>query len=123
ALTTITQHVAVGIAVQVLAHLAQRVERIFQLLLPREAGAQPHRRPLQNLKASALAEKSAQSVHDLGESAVGFTRNNLVGTELVKHLVGDVAQIERVQHSHAEIYGEFQSRLARLGLDTLILRK
>ena len=81
------------------------------------------RQPLQNLKAWALAEKSAQSVHDLGKSAVGFTRNNLVGTELVKHLVGDVAQIERVQHSHAEIDGEFQSRLARLGLEPIVLRK
>ncbi len=52
-----------------------------------------------------------------------LARNDLVGTELVEHLVGDVAEIERVQHAHAKIDGELQSRLAGLGLDALILRK
>ncbi len=41
----------------------------------------------------------------------------------MKHLVSDIAQVQRVQHPHTEIHSEFQSRLAGTGLQAIILRE
>src|SRR5262249_34133288 len=38
-------------------------------------------------------------------------------------ILQSVAGVERVQHAHSEIYGEFQTRLAGSGLDSLLLLK
>ncbi len=52
AFAAMAQHVAIGVAVQVFAYLAQGVERVLQLLplRLRQVGAKRRRRPLQNLK-------------------------------------------------------------------------
>ena len=46
---------------------------------------------------------------------------HFIGTDAVNHLVHDVAQIERVEHAHAEVDGELQAGFSRRRLHTIIL--
>ncbi len=113
----------VRIAVKLLANLGQRVDPDLPLLAL--VGADLLRHPLRQVfvvfERLALAQHGAKRVHRLVEDAVGLALFHLIRTDAVDHLVHDVAEIERIEHAHAEVDRELQSSFARGRLHAVIL--
>ncbi len=69
----------------------------------------------------ALAQHGAERVHGLVEDTVGRALFRLIGTDAEDHLVHDVAQVQRVEHAHAEVHGKLQPGFARGRLHAVVL--
>ncbi len=74
---------------------------------------------LHDVPALAVAEGIGQGLDRVTNHAVRLALVHLKGPHLVHQLVDHVAQVERVEHAHAEVDGELQSRLAAGCLDAV----
>ncbi|MBI4263801.1 MAG: hypothetical protein HY657_05470 [Acidobacteria bacterium] len=106
-------------AVQVVVDLAERVERVAE----RPALAQPPWRALLDFVLLSITHRACEVVHHFVHHAVCLARAHLERTDLVGHVVEDVAEVERAERPHAEVHGELQARLARGGPDAVGLLK
>ena len=113
----------VGIAVKLLADLGQRVDPDLPLLA--FVGADLLRHPLRQVfvifERLALAQHGAKRVHRFVENTVGRALFHFEWTNAEDHLVHDVAQVQRVEHAHAEVHRKLQPRLARGRLHAVVL--
>ena len=113
----------VRIAVKLLADLGQRVHPDLPLLA--FVGADLLRHPFRQVfvvfERLALAQHGAQRVHRFVEDPIGLALFGFIGTDAEDHLVHDVAEIERIEHAHAEVHRELQPGFARGRLHAVIL--
>ena len=78
-------------------------------------------RTLEDFVTLPVLQKIAELIHDCFDCLAGCTRGNLVGPDLVNHVVDHIAQVQRVELAHAEVRGELQARVARCRLDAMVL--
>ena len=109
------------IAIQVIAHLAERVGPVFQRLALREARAERRGQSIEDVGGPTLAQARRQELHALVHDAIGFALTHFERSDLIGHIVHHIAQVERVERGHPEVDRELQPRLARRGLDAVRL--
>ena len=109
------------LAVEVIENLAQRVADSFELVVLGQAARNPSRRTLEDFVTLPVLQKIAELVHDFLDCLVGRARNNLVGTDLVNHVVDHIAQVHRVELAHAEVCGELQAGITGHSIDAMVL--
>ena len=69
------------------------------------------------MPALPLAERIRQRCHCFLNDAIRFALVHLEGTDLVDKLIDHVAQVQRVQHAHAEVDRKLQAWLPLRGQD------
>src|ERR1022692_4366567 len=117
------QRLFVWVAVKLLADLGQRVDPDLPLLAL--VGAyflgHPFRQVFVVLERLALAQQGAQRIDGRLEDLIRLAFLDFVGTNAVDHLVHDVAQVEGIEHAHAEVHRELQPGFAGGRLHAVIL--
>ena len=109
------------LAVKVIENLTQRVADSLESVVLRQAARNPSRRTLKDFVTLPVLQKIAESIPDFLDRPIGRARNNLVGTDLVNHVVDHIAQVHRVELAHAEVGGEFQAGITGHSIDTMVL--
>src|ERR1017187_5728419 len=108
------QRLFVGVAVKLLADLGQRVDPDLPLLAL--IGTDPLRHPLRQVfvvfERLTLAQQGAQLVDGRLEDFICPALLDFVRTDTVDHLVHDVAEVEGIEHAHAEVHAELQPGFA-----------
>src|ERR1017187_4005391 len=117
------QRLFVGVAVKLLADLGQRVDPDLPLLTL--VGTDPLRHPLRQvfvvLERLAIAQQGAQLVDGRLKDFICPALLDFVRTDTVDHLVHDVAEVEGIEHAHAEVHRELQPGFARGCLHAVVL--
>ena len=100
-------------------HLAEALKVFRRILLLLNFGFAHSGARSSMSNASRSRRSSHKSIDRLAEHAVGLALVHFERTDLVDQLVDHVAQVQRIQHAHAEIDGELQPWLAAGGLDAV----
>ena len=103
------------------AIFAQSAAEPFDLLVFCDAGPGPRRRSLHDVPAFAVAQRIGQRLDRLPNHPVRLPLVHFEGANLVDQLIDHVPEIERIEHAHAEVDRELQSRLAAGRLDAIRL--
>jgi hypothetical protein len=81
------------------------------------------RRVILDLVLAAVAHDARQVVHDAAQHTVRLTGLHLEWPDLIRHVVEDVAVVERTERAHSEIDRELQTWFAGGRLDPVGLLK
>jgi hypothetical protein len=109
------------LAIEIVGNLPQRAADPLDLLVLLEIRLRPHRRGIPDVPALAVAQRIRKRLRGLSNDAVSFTFVYLEWTNLIDQLVQHVAEVERIEHPHAEVHREFETGLAAGRLDAVRL--
>src|SRR4029077_1503174 len=84
-----------------------------------EFGFCPVGRALFNLERVTVFQITTESIHRFPEYFVGLALIHFEWPNLVDQIVEHIAQVHGVQHAKSKVDREFQSRLARGGLNPI----
>src|SRR5262249_48778977 len=76
-----------------------------------------------DVPAPAVAERIGEGLSGVVDDSVGLALVHFERTDLVDELVEDVAEVQGIEHAHAEIDGELEAGLAAGCLDPIGLLK
>ena len=109
------------LAPEVVVDLARRVRRRLGDPIREDPLRQPGRRALLDAEHAAIAERRPRAAPSLREDAVRLACCRFVRTDLAAHVVHHVAEIDRVERAESEVDRELEPRLARRGIDAIVL--